>query len=200
MFQSEDIKRYFDNAFKKWGDSIHTTGWYNIKTQEIRFKILSSIGELPQKAVLDLGCGLGDLFGYLQKKKIELSYEGIDLSPNIIKLAKKKYPQAQFFCEDFLNPKFNKKYDYILCSGALNYGIKEKEAYLATIIGKMFHQAGIGVGFNLLFAGTSVEYSYKSSFNYYYPEEIHKICKKISENIVIKQFYLPNDFTVFLYK
>jgi len=44
--------------------------------------------------VLDLGCGNGRLYQVLKDKKI--TYLGIDFSSNLLEIAKKKYPQADF--------------------------------------------------------------------------------------------------------
>jgi len=44
--------------------------------------------------VLDLGCANGRFYPLFEKK--EADYYGIDLSSNLIKIAKDKYPQARF--------------------------------------------------------------------------------------------------------
>ena len=43
-------------------------GWKSDENQNIRFEILSQIGDMSGLSVLDLGCGHGDLCGYLGRK------------------------------------------------------------------------------------------------------------------------------------
>lgn len=48
--------------------------------------------------VVDLGCGTGFSCGYFVKKGMRV--DGCDLSPAMIRIAKRNYPQLQFFIED----------------------------------------------------------------------------------------------------
>jgi len=54
--------------------------------------------------VLDLGCGNGRWFKLFQKKKID--YVGVDFSEELIKVAKRNYPQAKFQTADILKLPF----------------------------------------------------------------------------------------------
>lgn len=61
---------------------------------------------LPQvKTVLDIGCLNGDLFGAL-KKKYDIKYTGVDVDSKGIEIAKKNYPDAEFYQNDFLDEEF----------------------------------------------------------------------------------------------
>jgi ubiquinone/menaquinone biosynthesis C-methylase UbiE len=54
--------------------------------------------------ILDLGCGNGRYFEYLKDKNI--NYFGVDISENLIRIAKNKYPEANFQVADALNLPF----------------------------------------------------------------------------------------------
>lgn len=56
--------------------------------------------------ILDVGCGNGRLLELLKDKNIE--YAGIDNSENLLKIAKKKYPQNKFLLADALNMPFQR--------------------------------------------------------------------------------------------
>ena len=66
-----------------------------------------------KKLILDVGCGPGD-----QSKYFEKNYIGIDISPNYISNAKKKYPSHKFYCRDATNFKLN-----YLFGGAVSIGL-----------------------------------------------------------------------------
>lgn len=78
--------------------------------------------------VLDLGCGNGRLIESLKDK--EIKYLGLDNSNELIKLAKKNYPNYEFFVLDILNVENSKefrdkikekKFDHIFCLATLQH-------------------------------------------------------------------------------
>jgi len=64
------------------------------------------------KSVLDVCCGTGHHAGLLSK---HYQLEGLDLDPNILSVARKKYPKIPFHKGDMINFKLNKKFDAIVC-------------------------------------------------------------------------------------
>lgn len=82
-------------------------------------------------SVLDLACGNGRLLEALRHKKI--NYLGIDSSLELIKIAKKSYPDFNFELADMLDFKTEHKYDYIFCIAALQH-IPSKELRLKVLI------------------------------------------------------------------
>ncbi|MCK4521223.1 MAG: glycosyltransferase [Nanoarchaeota archaeon] len=67
-------------------------------------------------SILELGCGTGNLIGNLFP-----SYGiGVDISEEMLKIAKQKYPYINFICQDIEEFSSNKKFDYIIISGTLN--------------------------------------------------------------------------------
>ncbi|HEY4578223.1 MAG TPA: methyltransferase domain-containing protein, partial [Savagea sp.] len=53
-----------------------------------------SVGDLKQLKVLDLGCGTGTLSHAMAERGAIVS--GVDLSPQMIEVAKERYPSIQF--------------------------------------------------------------------------------------------------------
>lgn len=50
--------------------------------------------------IFELGCGPGNITKYINKKRNDLSIVGIDISQNMINLAKKNNPSCKFFVSD----------------------------------------------------------------------------------------------------
>lgn len=50
----------------------------------------------PKAKILEIGCGPGNITQYLLSKKADFDILGIDIAPNMIQLAKKNNPKAQF--------------------------------------------------------------------------------------------------------
>lgn len=53
-----------------------------------------------------------------------------DLSKKLVSEAQSKYPEASFEVRDILNGGDFGKYDFVLCSGALNFKISDNENYI----------------------------------------------------------------------
>lgn len=93
------------------------------------FKVLGDLlakkmesGELPKSAtILDVGCATGALIGYLSRRFPACSFEGIDISEELIRIAREKLPGIKFEVGglDRLSGKVSKKFDVVLCIGVL---------------------------------------------------------------------------------
>lgn len=99
------------------------------------FKVLGDLlakkmaaGELPESAtVLDVGCATGALIGYLSRRFPTCAFEGIDISEELIRMAREKSPGIKFEVGgvDRLSGEGSKKFDVVLCIGVL--GIFDEE-------------------------------------------------------------------------
>ncbi len=66
-------------------------------------------------SILELGCSTGELIGNLSPS----DGVGVDISDEMVKIAKEKYPTIKFLSEDIEDFFINKKFEYILISGTL---------------------------------------------------------------------------------
>lgn len=70
--------------------------------------------------VLDAGCGSGRLYTFL--KECHISYTGLDNSDELINIAKKSYPDADFSVGDILTLPFSdNKFNVIFCIATLHH-------------------------------------------------------------------------------
>lgn len=72
---------------------------------------------LPGSEILEIGCGTGDLLAGLKPKK----GVGIDISPKMVEVAQKKYPQLIFRVMDAEDLKLTGQFDYIIISDTVGY-------------------------------------------------------------------------------
>lgn len=66
----------------------------------VKSKCVKNLDINPHDNVLDLCCGTGDLAGMIKKAHPNACVTGIDFSENMLNIARKKYPQIQFFQGD----------------------------------------------------------------------------------------------------
>jgi SAM-dependent methyltransferase len=73
---------------------------------------------------LEFGCGIGDLLASLNPSK----GVGVDISEEMIKLARARHPEIEYHVSDALEYKTHEKFDYILASDLIN-DLKDVEEF-----------------------------------------------------------------------
>lgn len=202
IYENEDESRilsYYDSLLEEYGpNDPRSIGWASESTEQIRYTILSEIGDLNSHSILDVGCGFGNLYDFLRNKNLSFSYKGIDINPKAIMIAKEKHPNINFETVDFGNYK-NDKYDYIFCSGALSFKIPNYKQFYFEYIKKMFNCSTIGIAFNMLNDKNNTNLEDDKLYATYSVKEVQDFCLTLTSRITIRENYLPNDFTVYLY-
>ncbi len=64
----------------------------------------------PDSAVIEIGCGTGDLLAALNPKR----GLGIDISPKMVELARRQFPDLQFEVGDLEDLQIEEKFDYVV--------------------------------------------------------------------------------------
>ena len=64
---------------------------------------------LPGSRVLDAGCGYGALLCCFQEAKLKVDYTGVDISPDLLELARYRYPDRQFVLADLRSLPFKSR-------------------------------------------------------------------------------------------
>jgi SAM-dependent methyltransferase len=195
-----DVRKRYVSRFREFGYSPKTLGWDKGK-QDIRFDILTSQADLTGKSVLDIGCGFGDLNLTLKRKFGNYRYTGIDLVEELIEKGKEIYNKrnVSFICDDFLKIPIKNEYDYAVASGMFNFKIKEGDNYdfIENCIKKALSVCSEGLAFDFL--SDKVDYQYDLTFHSN-PEEILRIAYKYSRNIILRNDYMPFEFSLFIFK
>ncbi|MDB4940138.1 MAG: hypothetical protein JWO40_563 [Candidatus Doudnabacteria bacterium] len=190
------INQFYGRKLKKFGlKDAQSVDWESNKDQKTRFEILSKIGDLNGKKVLDFGSGLGGLYGYLSKRFKNISYTGIDVVSVFVEQSAKKYPKAKFECIE-LNA-IKDKFDYAFAAGSLTFDVAGGKKYYFNQIKAMYKLAKKGVGFNMLNKDFFGEHK---GYITYDPLEVLDFCKTFAKHVQIIFNYVEGEFTVYLKK
>ncbi len=108
--EKKDVINFFDNLADSWDEG-------QIAKVAIIEKILDNGGVEHHKEVLDIACGTGVLFPFYFKRKVK-SVTGIDISSEMVKIAKGKFPETEIICGDAEEHSFGKKFDVIMIYNA----------------------------------------------------------------------------------
>ena len=142
-------KKHFDRQAKIYDET--NTAYYS-KYPKISCKdVAQRLKNIEYQSLLDIGCGTGYLIDMLQKQKSAL-YCGFDLSPEMLRMAKKKLPKSVFLTEgssDNLLYEDN-SFDIVTCVQSFHhYPAPEKsmaEAYRVLKNGGLYILSDTGYG------------------------------------------------------
>lgn len=105
-----DIISFFDSCASWWDADM-------IRNELIIQSILDNAGIRSGIHVLDVACGTGVLFpDYLNRNVASVT--GIDISPEMVKIAQGKYPQINIICGDVETTGFQRKFDTVMVYNA----------------------------------------------------------------------------------
>lgn len=189
------IERY-NKRLKKYGHDPRTLGWFKGR-QDIRFKVLSEISDLNNCSILDVGCGFGDLYGFLMQKNLNIEYVGIDINQNLVEIARKTYPGIRFEVIDFQKKGLEEVFDWVFSSGVFNYKLHDTKFFMQDMLRKMFRICTKGIASDFISNYTT----FKNKITHYTsPEEIFSYCKTLSKRVVLRHDYMPFEFCIYIYK
>lgn len=116
----EDIIAFFDDKAKIWDD-------IQIRNEEVISYILDLGGITEGKKVLDVACGTGVLFpDYTARGTVVV---GIDISPEMVRITKEKYPHIKVICGDAQCDKLDDMFDAVMIYNAFPHFINPRELF-----------------------------------------------------------------------
>lgn len=116
----EDTIRSYNQFSEEWAETIRSGK--NLAHEYLeKPAMLKKLPNLSNKSVLCIGCGSGEECEYFFKQGVK-RVVGIDISSNLIKNAKKSYPEIEFQVMDMEELEFSdNSFDYVYSSLALHY-------------------------------------------------------------------------------
>jgi 2-polyprenyl-3-methyl-5-hydroxy-6-metoxy-1,4-benzoquinol methylase len=106
------VEKHFDAIASRY-DYFKKKNWYYYKKLKELYQGIIP----PEKNVLEIGCGTGDILASLKVR----SGVGIDISSGMIAIAKQKYPDLQFEATGLENFKSNIRFDYIILADVIEH-------------------------------------------------------------------------------
>lgn len=100
---------FFDDAAKSW-DS------FQVRNEDAISYILDK-GKISEgRKILDIACGTGVLFpDYIRREAV---VTGVDISPEMVQIAREKFPDIEVICADAEEYAFSEAYDSVMIYNA----------------------------------------------------------------------------------
>ena len=108
--EKKDIIDFFDRCAPGWDAET-------IRNEVVITTILDNCGIDSGMDVLDVACGTGVLFGDYLRRGVE-SVTGIDISPEMARIAASKFPEVNVICGDVEQTQFDRQFDAIMVYNA----------------------------------------------------------------------------------
>ena len=209
--QDNSLIAHYRALFDYYGPGHRAVQWSSVDAQTRRFKVLCEVVE-SATSVMDVGCGLGALLGFLRvEREFTGRYLGLDFVPEFIEHANRKYideTHASFQGFDARFEGFPRGYDTILISGVFNNLVTNRRAHLGWIhrtVEQAFSAAGVALAFNGL--STAIDH-YERELFYSDPGEMLTWCaERLTRKVTLRHDYnappelgVPVDYTIYLYK
>lgn len=197
------INKYYTKNLSLYTD-FRALGWESEESQYKRFEVLIKNVEIKNKSLLDVGCGLGDLYGLLSALKLPVNYLGIDILPDMITKAKHKYPKGLFIYEDIFSKQMStnifpeKSFDVVFSSGIFNLKTTNSASLLREALLTFKELAKETIVFNLL---STESKNKEDEYCYYSQQQVDNLLRTLrfdKTNFRFIHGYLPNDFTVII--
>lgn len=105
----KDVISFFDRCAESWDAEL-------IRNENAIERILDNAQIKENTRVLDVACGTGVLFpDYIKRGAV---VTGVDISPEMVKIAKNKFPEMQVICADVEALDLEEKFDVVMVYNA----------------------------------------------------------------------------------
>ena len=203
MSSYNEIINLYKKEYKKNGDSVKSLLTPKGRNSLRYSVVLDYLIANQEIKLLDYGCGLGYLYDFLRKRKIEIDYTGVDIVDDFISACQEKFPEKKnSFHIIKPNQKIVGNYDIIFASGVFNLkSTIDKKTSLKKAydrINELFELTN-----NLLICDFPTEYVdfVQSNAQHFNLRDLINFCvTKLSRRFVVRHDILPYEYTLILWK
>jgi SAM-dependent methyltransferase len=167
------------------------------RAQKMRFEDFILNHDLKGKSILDVGCGVGDFWEHLQEHGLKVNYLGIDLAQPMIDRCRERFPGVAFEKYNLLEWQPLEVFDFTVSFGIHNIRIPGGEDLLRIMTRRQFEVCREGAHLSIL---TDRYGGFAPHIQPWRAESVLTLALAITPQVVLRHDYLPNDFSVTLYR
>ena len=195
----DKIRRSFRERSRKYGYDPRALWMTGKQEQLLRMEVLADIEpNWENQSVLDVGCGFCDLVDVLRLRGFSGRYVGVDITDEVIKIARKRHPDLEIINRDIMLSPFSERFDYVFASGTFNLIFCEDMlGFVSKILQAMFEHSIIGVGVN--YQSTYVDYQHPEA-HHTDPAWIFNEAKNLTKRVLLRHDYMPYEFAIYLWR
>lgn len=133
-------------TFETWNKvaSLYQDRFMDLDLYNDTYNRFCQLVEKQNPAIFEIGCGPGNITRFLLKKRPDFQIQAVDVSPNMVELAKSNNPTAQFSVMDCRTiDTITLKFDAIICGFCIPYLSKNDTAKLFENCSRLLNSGGI---------------------------------------------------------
>ncbi|MGV3588088.1 MAG: class I SAM-dependent methyltransferase [Adhaeribacter sp.] len=136
----------YEITFQTWNKvaAIYQDNFMDLDLYNSTYAEFCELIQKPKPQIFEIGCGPGNITKYLLSRRPDFNIWAIDVAPNMIALARKNVPEANFTLMDCrtINT-LSTKFDGIMCGFCMPYLSKEASAKLLKDCADLLNPGGI---------------------------------------------------------
>jgi SAM-dependent methyltransferase len=189
---------FYTSRLMLHGDRPEALRW-TPSGQVARYEAISQISDsIHGSRVLDYGCGKGDLYAHWLSKGIRPIYTGVDITPELIELARLKYRECDFWVLDIEDGALESEFELGFVCGVFNNRVEGSTQSLKNSISLLFRHVTEGLAIN---AVSSLSRNKDIDINYVDPDELLAFTREnVTANAQMRLDLVEGDIFLFLYK
>ena len=193
----------YERSLRRHGPTVRALRWADETGQRERFRLIAEVGSWDGASVADVGCGFGDLFGFLRAQGHRVHYAGYDLSRRMLAVARRRYgdPAARFEQRDILADGLGGRFDYVVASGTFNLKLKDHDRFLRRMLAAMYRASRRAVAFNIFHPYTDPSWAALADWAGYYSvprETVLAWCRRLSPKVEARPGLTERESTLFV--
>ena len=195
----QETTRWYADKVRRYGFDHRGLGFRTAGSQVRRFEALLALGDFDGATLLDVGCGFGDFLAFLHARGIRPQYTGIDLCEPMVARCRERFgdEEASFEVSDALAYEPARSFDYVVASGIFGLDAAGTRERIEPTLARMLAWSRQGAAANFLSARTPAQAAGRV---YVEPTDLLAAALRLTPAVRLDHGYLPNDFTVHLYK
>jgi SAM-dependent methyltransferase len=196
-FSDDDARRVIERYNRRLaalGPTPEALGWTKHR-HTLRYAVLLEQWDLETDAILDVGCGFGDMYAYCAEHFPNVRYEGVDLNASLVEVGRERYPNARLAQGDPIRNGLTGAWDVIVASGIFNLKVKDNWAFITEALQLFARHARKGFAANFL--SNRVDYELEDTYHAD-PVRVLELAYSISNRVTLRNDYMPFEFTVFV--
>lgn len=190
----------YDEVADKFGVSGKAVLWDDPQTQYLRFSELTRALDFNdgQKTLLDIGCGNGELYKFLNFLGFRGRYVGYDINEKLLAQARSRFAGIDVHNLDIMSEDNGPRFDYVLLSGLFNVNAGQSAAWVRNFLARMYELCEGIMAFNMI----STHVSFRDDRMFYMdPAEVLSFCiEKLSRRTTLAHHNLPYNYTVTVFR
>ncbi|MGZ4991976.1 MAG: class I SAM-dependent methyltransferase [Methylobacter sp.] len=197
--KASQIEKYNAVAVKH-GISSKSVLWEDPQTQYLRFYEITKHLDLNggKKTLLDLGCGNGEFYKFLNFLGFRGCYTGYDINEMLLCQARERFQNISVQNVDIMSEEIDQYFDYVILSGLFNLNVGQTSDWVQSFLKKMYALSREVMVFNMI--STHVTYRDERMF-YMNPAEVLSFCiSNLSKRTTLVHHNLPYNYTVAVFK